>query len=1529
MTSTMHFQRGAVTGGGLIHGSASSNQVRPAAAGRHARRRGLTRLAASLREPCAGRIWVCAWLVALLALISPGWQTARAQTPFFMPVVTAVSPNSVSQGPGSYSHDFDVTNTGNISGNVYVNIRCVSAVTSCSSLWTSVALNAHESKRITMNYTAPYGGAGAVWVKVVSWSDTSRWNEAKLSVQVNLNNLVADGTPTNSTNQDPQLCAASCFTPVYSQGTVPYHTLGVARNITLVYNGDQAAPSSMVYANVSITGGRAVAYYLVAAKKSNGDSLTFSNGEKRLRFAGTTSGQIRLGGNILPDGNGLATNGTTPVSLLVTAKYTDSTSETQLIEPKIMSIDERASRVARGWSIAGLQRLDVQADSNVVITDGTGSGTYFASNQSCSTCFYNAGGDPSVLKKDISNNWTRSYPDSTKALFNSTGQLTSIVDRFGNTTAFAYDGSGRLIEVRDPILTYSGGQKAIVLVYGAYGLASVQNPSTAANAKSGGRITYFTVASDSTLRAIKDPDGDSTSFAYDGNRRLQRVIDRRGDTTTYTLDTNGRLQYVDLSRVQLYNGLASPRRQYFDSRMSGVPTSATSVTAWTPALVSSLADTVSDALGNKTSFTDDPWGQPLRVSEPLGRTTTITRSGIYPTVVQYPEGGVDSTTYSNGLVTSQRLAGENRVNIRYGGWGQPDSVGGTGWPSVRASLGPGGRVDWTRVGPADSLRMSYSYDTRGRLTSQTDSMGHVTRFTYDAVTGNLDSTISPGNRFTKFTYDAYGRMSTQQSNDEPARSVAYDSVDRVVATYDSVNAVPTQYTYDKLYLTRVQGAKGQVYKFERNALGWVTTRFDPADTLSRYDSYAYDSTGRLHSWTNRRGQQINYTYDVLGRLTSKSGTNTSTDSLAYSSDGRIAVMWNSVQRDSVLSDSTGWVKSVITHVSGQRFQVDYRPNSIQRIDSVLISGSGITFAARHYGWNTAIGTLDTISVNSAITTFARNKDLLPRQTHWPSLTRTDDWTAIHSVSQSAFSVPGVDSLLSRRYSYNSRFGMQDYITEQGSNYRTQQRTYDGMRRLAGLGDDVYAPASCGSDPASGYLCPTSTQSTLTFDAVGNRTDAVDATYMAGNRMTQFNGYTYSYDLDGNDTSKVNVATNDRKSYEWSAEGLLNRVLVNGVEKVRFEYNAGGQLVHRYTNGTLDRTYLWAGGQLLAELNATATQRLSEYAYSPGADLPFAIITGATSITSVRYHLIDEVGNVIGVMNGSAIDEQISYDDWGVATTTGNTDNRLLFKGLLWEPDAGLYYMRARWYDPGPGRFISEDPIGLQGGINEYAFAGGDPVNGSDPSGQRFSLKKLLRWAPVIAVAAITGVGAAGSALTLAQAFTGAVHAVASSFVGALASGTVESFISGRSLVGTVERNWDYSSAWLAVSALAIAPLSGGINGAGSNRPWQGYVSTPKAFPPIHGHNWFGGALTIGSAALFNGDALGEPIYTGALTTFAEHEFGHTMQFVALSLFGRNPWLPYLGAGFVGMLGEHGFASGVGCAWEKSASWLTVGNWEGC
>src|SRR5262249_975917 len=67
-------------------------------------------------------------------------------------------------------------------------------------------------------------------------------------------------------------------------------------------------------------------------------------------------------------------------------------------------------------------------------------------------------------------------------------------------------------------------------------------------------------------------------------------------------------------------------------------------------------------------------------------------------------------------------------------------------------------------------------------------------------------------------------------------------------------------------------------------------------------------------------------------------------------------------------------------------------------------------------------------------------------------------------------------------------------------------------------------------------------------------------------------------------------------------------------------------------------------------------------------------------------------------------------------TPGTTLTRYTYTGREFDADTGLYYYRARWYDPKVGRFISEDPIGFGGGINQFSYVENNPMNGRDPQG---------------------------------------------------------------------------------------------------------------------------------------------------------------------------------------------------------------------
>jgi RHS repeat-associated protein len=108
-------------------------------------------------------------------------------------------------------------------------------------------------------------------------------------------------------------------------------------------------------------------------------------------------------------------------------------------------------------------------------------------------------------------------------------------------------------------------------------------------------------------------------------------------------------------------------------------------------------------------------------------------------------------------------------------------------------------------------------------------------------------------------------------------------------------------------------------------------------------------------------------------------------------------------------------------------------------------------------------------------------------------------------------------------------------------------------------------------------------------------------------------------------------------------------------------------------------------------------------------------------------ITDASGNIV---------QRYSYEAFGQLTASDPTfDNFYTYTGREYDKETGLYYYRARYYDAMEGRFLSKDPIGLLGGINQYNYVGGNPVNYVDPSG-------LTTWTGKLSsAAAISGVGA--------------------------------------------------------------------------------------------------------------------------------------------------------------------------------------------
>ena len=220
--------------------------------------------------------------------------------------------------------------------------------------------------------------------------------------------------------------------------------------------------------------------------------------------------------------------------------------------------------------------------------------------------------------------------------------------------------------------------------------------------------------------------------------------------------------------------------------------------------------------------------------------------------------------------------------------------------------------------------------------------------------------------------------------------------------------------------------------------------------------------------------------------------------------------------------------------------------------------------------------------------------------------------------------------------------------------------------------------------------------TYTYDAVGNRLgatrandqatllpDAVQAAYDAANEQVQFNSTTpnLTYDANGNLTSQTDAS--GTTTYTWDGRNRLVAISGPGVN-ASFTYDALGRRVSKTINGV--RTdYQYDKQDLVAELGGGAVG--ATYLRSLSIDEPF-VRQGAT----LEYYHADVLGSILRLTDVvGAVTTTYAYEAFGKTTDSSTSTNPFQYTGR--ENDGtGLYYYRARYYNPEAQRFLSEDPL---------------------------------------------------------------------------------------------------------------------------------------------------------------------------------------------------------------------------------------------
>jgi RHS repeat-associated protein len=208
--------------------------------------------------------------------------------------------------------------------------------------------------------------------------------------------------------------------------------------------------------------------------------------------------------------------------------------------------------------------------------------------------------------------------------------------------------------------------------------------------------------------------------------------------------------------------------------------------------------------------------------------------------------------------------------------------------------------------------------------------------------------------------------------------------------------------------------------------------------------------------------------------------------------------------------------------------------------------------------------------------------------------------------------------------------------------------------------------------------------------------------------------TYSYDLNGNLETRVQGGIT--KTHIFDSQDRLTNITSPSLN-IQYQYDGLFNRVAKTDSGTTTKYFVDPNGvlpQVIAEMDNGGN--ITSYYVYDGIGLVAKITPGGAK----HFYHFDGSGNAIAMTDSSGnMVNKYAYDEFGnLLNSIEAISNPFLYVGQygVMDDDSGLFYMRARYYDPAVGRFISKDPIGFTGGLNLYGYANNNPINKLDPLG---------------------------------------------------------------------------------------------------------------------------------------------------------------------------------------------------------------------
>ncbi|OCG38894.1 hypothetical protein A9G29_10125 [Gilliamella sp. Fer2-1] len=594
---------------------------------------------------------------------------------------------------------------------------------------------------------------------------------------------------------------------------------------------------------------------------------------------------------------------------------------------------------------------------------------------------------------------------------------------------------------------------------------------------------------------------------------------------------------------------------------------------------------------------------------------------------------------------------------------------------------------------------------------QHNALGQITKITY------------PNNTTREYQYNAYGKVTWFK--DEAGKVTEYDYASplHLMTEKRLPDGERLKFRYDNIHLqiSEIENQKGERYRFSYTPTGQLSEEigFDEVKT-----TYHYDLNGYLiekHEYGNQHDEKpliTRYQRDSRGKLIVKELADGIKEHYSYNQNGLLTQI---LDGQSVL----GWEYNKVGRLTAEHqnwatIRHRYDENTGLLNGSKLPDGQWLEYY--HIHGQLRGMTLDGQSLigllydNAGRECERRQGNGLVNRYQYDPLGQLIAHQRYHGYDISTQTSP--TPIWQQQYHYNPNGQLAEITGHQPRRYR-----YDNAGQLHTVTYPEANPEQHHAEKVEQF----------DYDPTGNKISETQAlaptpfhsNIAKGNRLTFFSDKHFEYDRFGNLIAEKRGKNHSLVThYEYDCRHRLIKVIKPTGLIITYTYDA----FNRRTSKTVDgktTEFIWQGSKLIAETDND--KHWQSYLYEPDSYRPLALVHGNAQQDNIKlyWYQNDHLGTPIALTGslgdtlyecqynayGQIINETYHQDD-----IDSLPDNPLRFQGQYYDEETGLHYNLNRYYDPFTGRYITQDPLGILGGLNSYQYAGSDPINWIDPLG---------------------------------------------------------------------------------------------------------------------------------------------------------------------------------------------------------------------